>query len=78
MRLQDFKAAFNIAVGDEELSESLDEFDGFAMPGFQPVTVTTRQVAALMRWQALQFNGRWDSHALNTIRQFGRRRFVVV
>lgn len=79
MTTQEFRAAFAVADSSAELlAEDLAPFDGFGLPDFQPVTVTLRQVARLIRWQAQQLNGGWDSAALDEVRNCGRRRFVMV
>lgn len=78
MTTQEFKSAFALANGPAELlGEDLAPFDGFGLPEFQPVTVTIRQVARLIRWQAQYIGGGWDSTALDEIRSCGRRRFVI-
>ena len=80
MTAEEFKQAFKIAADrEQDLSEdALDPFFRFAMPDFKPITVTTRQVARLIRYQAYQLNGNWDSIALNEIRTAGRKKFIVV
>lgn len=63
-----------LPVEDNDLSI----FDGFGLQNFQPVTVTVNQLAALIRWQALRFNGTMDAEALNEIAEAGRKKFMVV
>ena len=73
--------AVGIAKSDEELSgahSGLAIFDGFGLPGFGTVFVTTKQVAILIRYQAHYFNGGWDEDAIREIWEFGRKRFMIV
>jgi len=75
----EFRKAFELAGTETDLSKfDLSQFDGFGLPGFQPVTVTLGQVARLLRWQALRFDGSWDMEAAHEVLECGRRRFVVV
>ena len=60
------------------LTEDLSVFDGFGLPDFQPVVVTTAQVAALMRWQGLCLDGSWDMPAIQEVRTHGRRKFEII
>ncbi len=53
-------------------------FAGCALRGFEPVNVTLDAVAALINWQALQFNGQWDNEALNEIAIAGRKKFMII
>ena len=87
MTAAEFKKAFLIA--DDETVENLIStedisiFDGFGLSDFTPTVATLRQVAALMRWQALFFmrpkNGsKWDTDALNEIREACRKKVTVL
>jgi hypothetical protein len=53
-------------------------FAGFGLRDFEPVNVTLDSVAALISWQALQFNGEWDAEALNEIAIAGRKKFIII
>jgi len=84
MNASEFKAAFAIADNPAiDLSgEDTSILDGFALRDFGPVTVTLRQVAAVMRWQALYIMtkpgaSKWDSEALTEIRECFRKRVTV-
>ena len=78
MTLAEFRQAFKLAQSDEEITENYQEvFDGYGLRDFQPVTVTIRQVARLMRWQAQYLSGGWDNEELNTIREVGRKKFLI-
>ena len=56
----------------------IDIFSGFGLNGFKPVYVTLRQIARLIRYQALYWSGEWDSEALNEIGNLGKKRFIVI
>ena len=78
MNIQDYSEALAIAQSKADLTkEDIDIFAGFGLKVFMPVTVTLRQVARLMRWQAGQFNGEWNAAELNAIAHFGRKRFII-
>ena len=52
---------------------------GCALPDYQfPVFVTRKQVAKLIRWDCLQFNGEFDAEELNNIGIIGKRKFRIV
>lgn len=79
MTRDEMKAAVELAKSDATLEgEDLDIFNGFGLPDFNPIHVTIRAVAALIRWQAQQFNGQFDAEALNEIAERGRRRFLII
>lgn len=81
MKKDQLQRAVEIATSDEDLStemEQIDIFSGFGLPDFEPVTVTVKQLAALVRWQCSQFNGGIDAQALNEIAELGKKRFQVV
>ena len=79
MTKKEFSQALRIAQSNEEdLPKDLNIFDGFGLPDFKPVHVTIRDVAALLRWQGLYFDGVWDAEEINEVAQCGRRRFLIV
>lgn len=81
MNKAELKEAVAIAQSDADLSAEAEQcniFDGCALPDFKPVTVTVRQVAELIRWQAILLNGQIDTEALNELANWGRKRFLVV
>jgi len=79
MTQQEFKDAVSIAKSDVYLfDEDMDIMYGCGLPDFQPVTVTLRQVARHIRWQALYFDGSWDSEELSEIQRIGRRKFIII
>lgn len=79
MTKQQLSDALAIAQTKESLSnEDISHFDGFGLPDFQPITCTLRQLARLVRWQCVRFNGSIDADNLNEIANCGRHRFNVV
>lgn len=83
MNLTQFQLACKIAKSSESLiNEDIDLFDGFALPDFQPVYCTIRQVARLIRWQvgwqSFRYSWTWDPEELNLIGNLGRKRFLIV
>jgi inorganic pyrophosphatase/exopolyphosphatase len=78
MNTQEFKAAFAIAKSSQDLSHvDTSHLFGYALKDFQPTATTLEAVAAIMRWQALYFNGNWNQEELDEIRQIGRKRFII-
>jgi hypothetical protein len=78
---QQLQQALEIAQSDVDLSaESQDSgiFNGYGWPSFEPVTVTIRQVAELIRWQAINFDGTVNARELNALASVGRRKFQVL
>ncbi len=41
--------------------EDIEQFDGFGLPDFRPITCTIPQLARLVRWQCLRWNGTVDA-----------------
>lgn len=81
MTKPEFCKAFEIANSDIELNEtnaSIVPFDGFGLTSFEPVWVTLKQVARLIRWQCWMWDGGVDHEALNEIGKYGRKRFLIV
>ncbi len=79
--------AVAIAESDQTLDTFVGEgssqalnttFDGFGLADFEPVTITVRMLASLVRHQCMQMNGEFNSEALNEIATVGRRKFVIV
>ncbi len=79
MKTADLDRALAIARSGRPLNVAdLSIFDGFALPGFQPVTCTVEALAMLVRWQCVQLNGEINAEALLEIATYGRKRFLVV
>ena len=64
---------------DESLNlvDMTTKFDGFGLPDFEPVHCTLDELAQLIGWQCLQFNGELDDRAMDEIWQ-ARRRFRLL
>jgi hypothetical protein len=75
-----FKTALRMAVDNSvDLStEELNHFDGFGLQDFRPVYCTIQQIARLIRWQAIQFNGEVNQETLTEVARFGKKRFMVM
>jgi hypothetical protein len=79
MKRHQLEKAVQLALSKIDLDiADLAIFDGFGLPGFTPVTVTTRALAMLIRWQCVQLNGQISAEALDEIATLGRTRFAVV
>lgn len=81
MNKTQLSAALELALSKDQLDrEDTDMFLGFALLAFKPIYCTIRQLAALVRWQAVNFNGTIDQAALNEIAYWGSKmkRFQVV
>jgi hypothetical protein len=73
-----FDRAYKLARSNANLTHvDQSHLEGFALPDFKPTFTTIEAVAALMRWQAYIWNGTWDSVALDEIRVYGRRLFLL-
>jgi len=79
MTKQEIQQATSIAMDSKvELSGvDISVFNGFGLPDFKPVRVTIRQIARLIRWQAVMFNGELDADMYNKVADAGRRKFMV-
>lgn len=79
MTLKQFSSAQQLARTPQKefQHERLARFDGFGLSSFQPVSVTLEDVAALIRYQCLQFNGEFSADALAEIQAAGRHKFVI-
>jgi len=79
MTSQELSQAFGIAKSKEDLSaEDISMFDGFGLPGFSPVYVTLREVAALIRWLCKYISGGWDMNAFQTVAKCGLKLFKII
>jgi hypothetical protein len=80
MTAEQFKQASHIAFDSKVnlFKEYLSVFDGFGLPEFKPIWCTVKQVARLIRWQCQFMNGTWDTVELNSIANFGRKKFKII
>lgn len=79
MNREQFAQATVIAMDSGISLSHVDDgiFLGCGLPGFQPVNVTIRQVARLIRWQCVQFNGELDAREYDELARLARRLFRV-
>lgn len=79
MNKMEFKAAFEIANSDKDLSGVDDSpLFGCGLKGFQPVHTTLEAVAKLVRYQALYLNGNWDMAEVDNMACIARRNFIII
>ena len=79
MNAIEFKKAFHLAKSNVDLSNvDISHLYGYGLKRFEPVTTTIEAVAAVMRWQALRFDGSWDMEEINDIKQCGKKKFDIV
>jgi hypothetical protein len=71
MNAKQFSAALAIAQSNADLSQADDSaLFGYGLPDFKPVNVSLAAVAKTLRWQALQFNGQFNSEEISNCRYF--------
>lgn len=58
--------------------EDISIFEGYGLHSFKPVIATIRQLAALIRWQCIAFDGTMQGEALQEIAANGKRKFTIV
>ena len=78
MNKLEFKKATKLAL-NPELTGTFDNiqiFDGFGLNGFKPVACTLKDMAGLIKWQCLKYDGNIDTEALDAIWSY-RRRFTI-
>lgn len=81
MTKNEFNEAFKIAKDFNIDLTNVDNSNlyGCGLPHFRyPVYTTLEAVAALIRWQAMRFDGQWDAEALDEVAQIGRKKFLVL
>ena len=81
MTKKELSQAYALAISDTVISPeeaSIDVFDGFGLKDFDKVYVTIKQIARLIRWQAICFDGSIDSDAMQEIGYCGRKSFLVI
>lgn len=80
MNVQQLQQAMQLASQKEGVGnfDGLEIFSGFGLKDFTPVHCTLMQVAKLLVWQALQFNGEWNAEELDQVAHYGRKRFLII
>jgi len=78
MTKKELNQALTLAKSNENLSNvDISIFNGFGLPRFAPVNVTSHQIASLIRWQAIRLDGEIDAQNFNEIGTIGRKKFNV-
>lgn len=79
MDKNDFRRAVQLASRPDFSYLDYDDtvLHGIGLPGFQPVTTTIEIVAANLKYHALQFNGQWNSEALNECASYYRHKVTI-
>lgn len=65
-------------VGEGSSQHLIDTFNCFGFDNYQPVHVTIRDVAALIRHECQEMAGEMDSGMLDYIARKGRNKFMIV
>lgn len=77
MTKKEFSKAIELAKTHTYVSANISLFDGFGWPDFKPVACTLNDLAGLIAWQCLCFNGSTCTEALNEIWAC-RKKFIVI
>lgn len=80
MTAEQFRHAVIIAKADVQIdskAHSLEPFDGYGLPDFEPITVTIEQVARCILYQCAYMFGGWDEEELENVRYFAKKRFII-
>ena len=79
MTKQQMSQAMELAYSKEDLSNvDISIFDGYGLADFGSVFCTIRQVARLIRWQCIQWNGELDAHEWDALCWAARNRFNCI
>lgn len=82
MTRQEFKKALALlndpSVIEMDYRITSDIFWGFGLKTFEPVNVTTKQVAKLIRWQCGNDINALDPVELNNIEYYGKKKFKII
>ena len=80
MTAEQFRNAIVLAKADvtiDPIIHHLDDFLGYGLEGFEPITVTLEQVARCIIYQAGYMGGGWDEEEIENIKYFSRRKFII-
>lgn len=70
---------FTYIDGNGKWTVDCSAFDGCGLPEFDgPIYVTLEQVAAFVKYQAMQMNGEWNAIELQNIAVIGRKHFIII
>lgn len=78
MTAAQFKKAFQLAQSDAEINDDDSNLFGFGLSDFKPVVTTLGAVAKTIRWQCARFDGTWDMEEAQSIRNHGRKNFIIL
>lgn len=78
MNAAQFKQAFKLAKSDETITDDDSNLFGFGLECFEPVITTIGAVAKTIRWQCAVMDGSWDMKEAQSIRDHGRKKFIIV
>ena len=67
MTKKELSQAVAMALSGKGNFDNIDIFDGFGLSSFKTVSCTLNDLAGLVKWQAIQFNGSVDGKALDEI-----------
>lgn len=65
-------------VGENSSQRLIDTFNCFGMANFAAVTITIRDLAALVRHECMQMNGELCNRSLSEIAELGKSKFHIV
>lgn len=78
MTAKQFKQAFALAQSDATITDDDSNLFGFGLSDFKPALTTIGAVARTIRWQCARFDGSWDMEEAQSIRDHGRKKFIIV
>lgn len=80
MTKTEFKQAFELAKSDGDTDSNISHLFGCGLKDFVPVACTISQVAYLLRYQALQFNGEWVMEEVDNLFYIAvtAKRFIII
>jgi|SaaInlV_165m_DNA_2_1040747.scaffolds.fasta_scaffold159401_1 hypothetical protein len=65
-------------IGENSSQRLIDLFNGFGLSDYNPVHITIRDLACLVRYECTMMNCELDNHALNEIAELGKTKFIIV
>jgi len=79
MNKKEIVQALAIAKSNEDLSAVDDNvMIGYGLKDFKPIHLTLRQVAKVIRWDCIRFNGELDSEEFDDFCRIAKTKFVIV
>ena len=70
--------ARDVSIDLSGQTRNIDVFSGYGRRNFQTVFVTIADVASLIRWQCIRFDGMVDHEEFQGIAIIGRRKFQII